>query len=353
MSEKTQITIETRRMLVVHGPIEWARMWCPGCAALVYTLSPESAATLTQISSPRLYQLIDCGRIHSMGARTGPQFICLNSLNAYQENHHDTYQEPESSEGDHSGSEAPGESFADGDNVLAVQGPQLGRATQWTPSPEPWIPAAVEREDQSPGLGSRLHNLNIGIGLTQDLFDGLLARLDSDREQAGYKYEEMRRKLIKLFECRGCSNPAELADETINRGAKKLNEGQELWVDDPAIYFYGVARNVLKESFRNSGRQVPIECLEGFQEAWPEHKSHEEELEACLAHLDVLLREMPAESRELITSYYQGEKSAKIQGRRVLAQNLGIPVSALRIRAYRIKEKLRRTLKREMAEWSS
>jgi DNA-directed RNA polymerase specialized sigma24 family protein len=353
MSEKTQITIETRRMLVVHGPIEWARMWCPGCAALVYTLSPESAATLTQISSPKLHQLIDCGRIHSMGARTGPQFICLNSLNAYQETHKDTYQEAEPCRGDPSDFEAPEESFADANNVLAFQGRRLGRSPKWVPNPEDRAPAAVESEDKSAGIGGRMHSLDVGIGLTQDLFDGLLARLDSDREQAGYKYEEMRRKLIKLFECRGCSNPAELADETINRGAKKLNEGQELWVEDPAIYCYGVARNVLKESFRFSGRQVPIECLEGLQGVWPEHKSHEEELEACLAHLDILLREMPAESRELITSYYQGEKSAKIQGRRVLAQSLGIPVSALRIRAYRIKEKLRRTLKREMAEWSA
>ena len=43
--------------------------------------------------------------------------------------------------------------------------------------------------------------------LTQEAFDALLAWLDPEREAAGRKYEEIRLRLIKLFTCRGCSEP--------------------------------------------------------------------------------------------------------------------------------------------------
>jgi DNA-directed RNA polymerase specialized sigma24 family protein len=129
-----------------------------------------------------------------------------------------------------------------------------------------------------------------GIGLTQDLFYGLLARLDTDRERAGYKYEDIRHNLIKLFALRGCSNPEELAAETISRAARRLSEGPELWVEDPAIYLYGVARNVLKEHLRLSRRQVAVMPLGAPQQISGGQEPDEEEVEAWLAHLDRLLR---------------------------------------------------------------
>ena len=40
--------------------------------------------------------------------------------------------------------------------------------------------------------------------ITQDAFDKFLAWLDSDRDRAGARYEDIRRKLIRIFTCRGC-----------------------------------------------------------------------------------------------------------------------------------------------------
>src|SRR5204863_6195928 len=59
-------------------------------------------------------------------------------------------------------------------------------------------------------------------GLTRESFEILLAQLDPDRERAGELYETIRRKLIRLFEWRGCACPEDLADETFNRGARQL-----------------------------------------------------------------------------------------------------------------------------------
>ncbi|HEY7785163.1 MAG TPA: hypothetical protein VIB00_10575, partial [Pyrinomonadaceae bacterium] len=53
--------------------------------------------------------------------------------------------------------------------------------------------------------------------LTQESFDALLHWLDPQRDRAGLRYEEIRRSLIKIFACRGCAEPEDLADETINR----------------------------------------------------------------------------------------------------------------------------------------
>ena len=53
--------------------------------------------------------------------------------------------------------------------------------------------------------------------LTQEEFDNLLGFLDPSAEVAGQKYEEIRRRLNKIFTCRGCTSPEELVDKSIDR----------------------------------------------------------------------------------------------------------------------------------------
>ena len=169
--------------------------------------------------------------------------------------------------------------------------------------------------------------------LTQEALDGLLTSLDADREQAGKKYERIRLKLVKYFEWRGASFPDGEADETINRVARKIEEGADVHNLDG--YFYGVARLVLVESLRAREKEqqalvhVPVVEMNPVDDH-PEN----EKLRACL---DRCLRHLSAENRDLIVEYYQEEKSRKIERRKGLAARLGIPLNALRIRAHRIR----------------
>jgi hypothetical protein len=55
----------------------------------------------------------------------------------------------------------------------------------------------------------------------QEAFDQLLTWLNPDRERSGKKYEEIRKRLITIFTCRGCLIPKELSDETIDRVVTK------------------------------------------------------------------------------------------------------------------------------------
>lgn len=186
-----------------------------------------------------------------------------------------------------------------------------------------------------------------GWVLSQEAFDKLLACLHPDRDRAAEKYEATRQKLITFFEIRGSLSPEDHADETINRVARKLEEGKEIYASDALIYFYGVARNVLKEHWDRPGRDSDSmdDLASGkgpFQD--PELAKEEEAarllLERRLECLEQCLQKLPRETRELITDYYQGDKGIKVKNRNRLAEKLGMPLNALRIKACRLRAKL-------------
>jgi DNA-directed RNA polymerase specialized sigma24 family protein len=181
-------------------------------------------------------------------------------------------------------------------------------------------------------------------GITQESFNRLLAELDPDSERAGEQYEKIRRKLVKMFQWRGCVRPEECADETFNRVAQKICEGTTLWTGDPYSYFHGVALNVLREYWRSPEQRA--ETLEEMASA-PALSADPEELmlrqvgdlekERLLDCLNGCLQKLPPESFHLITRYHQGEEAPDKVRRKELARALGIPLNALRIRAYRIR----------------
>jgi DNA-directed RNA polymerase specialized sigma24 family protein len=165
--------------------------------------------------------------------------------------------------------------------------------------------------------------------LTQEAFDALLDWLNPEREQAGKRYEDIRRRLVKIFMYRGCQEPEELADETINRVARKVVEIAGTYSGDPALYFYGVANKIHQESLRKRRTQPSPPP--------PPEPGPEQEYEC----LELCMEALSAHSRELVLQYYQDDKSAKIEQRRKLAERLDIPINALRIRAHRIRAALR------------
>lgn len=165
--------------------------------------------------------------------------------------------------------------------------------------------------------------------LTQEAFAQFLAWLNPNPDRAGEKYEDIRRRLIKIFTCRGCHCAEDLADDTINRVIRKIPAIIETYEGDPALYFYGVAHNVYLEYVRKR----PVKQSPAPEEE-PSRPAEEYEcLEACMQN-------MQPRSRELLLEYYKEERRAKIDLRKRLALKLGIPLNALRIRACRIRKEL-------------
>lgn len=177
--------------------------------------------------------------------------------------------------------------------------------------------------------------------LTQETFDNFLDWLSGDREQAGRKYEEIRRKLIKIFTCRGCTVSEDLADETINRVARKVQQIKDTYVGDPAHYFYGVAHNVHLEYLRKRAEVMPAPLPA------PAPSDETEQEFDCL---EQCMQALPSQHRELVLQYYQEEKRAKIDHRKQLARSLGIELNALRIRAHRIRVSLQDCVRQCLAQ---
>jgi DNA-directed RNA polymerase specialized sigma24 family protein len=166
--------------------------------------------------------------------------------------------------------------------------------------------------------------------LSQEAFDELLDWLDSDREQAALKYEKIRGSLIKIFIGRGCVDPEDLADETINRVTTKLNEIKKDFRGDPALYFYGVANYLYREYLR---RKLP--------QAISAPPDDPDRIELEYNCLELCIERLPKKDRDLLLRYHGGEGRAETEYRRALAEELGIAPNALRIRVYRIRMALK------------
>jgi len=166
----------------------------------------------------------------------------------------------------------------------------------------------------------------------QDDFDRLLAWLDPDREKAAKRYEEIRRRLIKIFEARGFveADAEAMADATFDRVAIKLREIADTYVGDPVLYVYRVAQFIIME-WRH---RLPVPPPPPPPDSWDE----KEPIYACL---DSCMNKLEPDDRQLLLDYYTGEGREKIERRRNLAEARGLTENALRIHLTRLRKTLR------------
>jgi DNA-directed RNA polymerase specialized sigma24 family protein len=183
--------------------------------------------------------------------------------------------------------------------------------------------------------------------LTPSAFEDLLGALDADRSRAAEKYEHIRHRLTKLFEWRGCLNADELTDRTFDRVARRLSEGATVTTADAYPFFHGVALNVLREHWRSPTRAagailaddprlVALDASSAAESA-AERVEHERLLDRLASCLDAL----PPESRRLVAAYHLRD-NGRIAARKAIAADLGVPLNALRIRVFRLRQALER-----------
>ena len=153
----------------------------------------------------------------------------------------------------------------------------------------------------------------------------------------------MRRRLVLYFERKRCLTADDLADETLNRVTRRLEEEGRITDSPPARYCYIVAKFVLLEHLRDPEvrriRDVDVPERAGDPVRDPGDSADEERVAACL---DRCLRALEPDNRTLILDYYRHEPRTKIERRRLLAASLGLTANALAIRACRLRDKLER-----------
>ncbi len=170
---------------------------------------------------------------------------------------------------------------------------------------------------------------------SQETFEKLLIVLSADRDRAGEEYELLRLKLLKYFRSRALLHAEELADETLNRLAKKIDEGEE--IRDVLRYSHGLAHYVWMEHLKKpDARPVPYDELPLTPFTLSDPVIRKERDDCCQYCLQLL----PEGDRELITEYWIHGNQKHRDARRELAERLRISLTALRIRVSRIKDKL-------------
>ena len=171
-----------------------------------------------------------------------------------------------------------------------------------------------------------------------EAFDDLLAWLNPDRELASSIYLNLRHSLPRIFAWNRCADPEGMTDETFDRVARQVHTLRGTYQGNPSLFFYGVAKNLIKEYHKKVKVHVPIETIELAVD--PPQEPEEETAERRRECLRKCLRKLPKENRDLIISYYAKEKQAKIIHRAEMARQLGISLEALRVRMLRIRGSL-------------
>jgi DNA-directed RNA polymerase specialized sigma24 family protein len=172
--------------------------------------------------------------------------------------------------------------------------------------------------------------------LTASAFERLLNWLDENGESGGQRYVEIRRRLFQYFERKNCSSALELADETLNRVARRLEEEGNISGSTPSQFCFNTARYIFFESLRKPQHHQSLNesvATSDFQKDSEEEQHRSDCLERCLQKLD-------PQDQTLILSYYQGERRSRIENRKTMAAKLGVSMNALSIRACRIRIKL-------------
>ena len=157
----------------------------------------------------------------------------------------------------------------------------------------------------------------------------LLVILDPDPARAELAYRDLRRELIRFLEWQKCAEPEEAAQEALARGFKRIVEGADTSTSGPRSYFFGIAKNLVREGWRSRR----VELLDPADlERRPSSARHIEQVEARMALTEALGR-LGASERRLIIRYYTEDRVA-------LCQELGLSAGGLRVMVHRIRRKI-------------
>jgi DNA-directed RNA polymerase specialized sigma24 family protein len=179
-----------------------------------------------------------------------------------------------------------------------------------------------------------------------EAFQALLLWLSRNDASGERKYEEVRQKLTLLFRFRGCPDPEDLADKTIDRTARAVSKPGFIYEGDPTAYFRGVARNIYYE-WQRSAR--PVSLSDEFPEV-PAPQNRTSDVENRFACLEHCLNALSIDKKALLLRYYRDDKKAKIDHRQLLAKEAGVGLNTLRIKVFRLRNIVRQCVETCLSE---
>ena len=177
--------------------------------------------------------------------------------------------------------------------------------------------------------------------LDQDTFERGFRQLFG-YEKAGEEYLRIWNELVLFF--RQQSDAEGLADEVMDRMIRKAAQGRYEIRGDVRPYAVGIARKVRMEYLKKTPVVSSYDRI-----PFKRHKQEDtSELETRVQVLDECLKELPRAERTLILKYFGADKREKIEQRKQMAAELGIPLNALRVRVHRILHTLSKMIEHKL-----
>jgi DNA-directed RNA polymerase specialized sigma24 family protein len=202
----------------------------------------------------------------------------------------------------------------------------------------------VESTESTQVSGAAIVGPNQDWEPNEKSFQDFLNWLDGGANSDGQRYLEVRQRLELYFDRKNCVAPSQLADETLNRVIRKLQENGEVKGVAPLQYCYMVAKYVFLEALRADNRSPfyrPVTTanptnLSGQSVSVQDTNAASEQKQKVTSCVESL----SSTDRELIVEYYRGQQRNKTERRAALAARLGLTANALSTRACGVRQRL-------------
>ena len=171
--------------------------------------------------------------------------------------------------------------------------------------------------------------LGAGLNSVAPLRSVLLAIFDSDQSRAEEKYRELYRKLVRYFGWYRGPEPEDLAQEALIRGFSRLRQGQQITTEHPEHYFFGIARNLIREQ-RVRCKEEPFP-EEDFQSDYPLFYNLNRGEQRVF--IKECLRDLSPDDLEMLIAYLAGKGNA-------WAREAGVRPATFRSRVHRVRRRL-------------
>jgi hypothetical protein len=179
--------------------------------------------------------------------------------------------------------------------------------------------------------------------LTPEILNKLLDSLSKDKTVAGIAYTKLRNSLIRFFDVKGDSTPEDSADITLDRVAMKISQNVE--IPDVTKYSFGVARFVFLERLRLAKKDKI--AAEGFYADKISTKTEPEPdnfqpLRECFNNLE-------DNEKQILREYFADIPASKLfEQRKELQIKYNISLNSLRVKVFRLRERLENCVKNKL-----
>ena len=178
--------------------------------------------------------------------------------------------------------------------------------------------------------------------LTQETFEVLLRSLHLEEEAAVERYRRLHGRLVLFFMRHRSYHPEDLADQVVNRLARKLSEG--LSIENIEAFALGMARLVVREEQARSLRERNCYLELCRNESVAQRTSNERE--NSYQSMENQLATLPVSQKSMLERYHEGEGIRRIRERQKLAEEMGLSIGTLRKRVFDLQAMLRVKLAR-------